>query len=371
MKPNSFSVVVPTHDRCELVGALLQTLVGARDCYTSDVEILIIDSTEGKNADVIRTLCTNAQARYFQCENNVCKKRNLGIHEAANEYVLFTDSDCEVPPDIFEQHAKAYGMDGESIGGVLGLTIVFGNKAPVWETLKLDRAFTSAFFYARLSEKAPWGTCTNLSFRRDILDQIGGFDNEWPLVVYGEDVDLGLRINKAGFDIKCNPSAVVKHNSINVSSYKQVFRKKVLCGKADYYLGEKHADHLAPEFPGWTAIAFLSLPIVLIRCFITRSIEPLFFCFLGLFLGIILQALLTALENKTGVKSVLRQSIVILFEASFEAGRMFAALRHGQIYRLWTKFVYGDRQLLGERKKRVQQIWGILLFLCILLIVSS
>ena len=125
MKLNSFSVVVPTHDRCELVDALLQTLTAARDHYTGDVEILIIDSTEGNNADVMHTICSKSQARYLRCENNVCKKRNLGIREATNEFVLFTDSDCEVHPDIFEQHAKAYKTDNLNIGGVLGLTLNF------------------------------------------------------------------------------------------------------------------------------------------------------------------------------------------------------------------------------------------------------
>ena len=99
---------------------------------------------------------------------------------------------------------------------------------------------------------------------------------------------------------------------------------------------------------------------------------PLFYCFPYLIGGILFQALLTALEDKTDLNSVLRQAMVILFEAIFEFGRLFETLRHRQIYRLWTKFVYGDRQLYGERKKRIRQIWACsLLFLCILLVTST
>jgi len=363
MKKISFSVVIPTNGRYELVETLLQTLAVARNCYPGDVEILIIDSTEGQQTSKLQVLCAKTQARYLRCENNVCKKRNLGAREAKNEIVLFTDSDCEVESNIFEQHENAYRIVGKNVGGVLGLTTVFGNTAPVWNSLKFDPAFTSSFSYARFLETAPWGTCTNISFRREVLIHVGGFDNNWPLVVYGEDVDLGLRMNELGFIIKCNPSAIVKHNSITIATYKQVFRKKFLCGRADYFLGKKHPTHLFPEFPGWPALMFLLLPVIIIKCLLLQSFFALlyyFFCFWG---GILFQAILAAVENKSGVFSIFHQAMVILFEATFESGRIFESVKHWQIDRFWTKFVYADRQLLGERKKRIQQMWAFLFLL--------
>jgi len=82
----------------------------------------------------------------------------------------------------------------------------------------------------------------------------------------------------------------------------------------------------------------------------------LFYLLIG---GILFQALLTALEDKTGLNSGFTTSNGdYIWEAIFESGRLFETLWHRQIYRLWTKFVYGGRQLFGERKKRIRQMWA-------------
>ncbi len=370
MKADSFSIVVPTHNRIHLVESLLQTLTAARSNFSGTVEILIIDSSENDNASVISQLCHQYQAIYFRCINNVCKKRNLGIQQAKSEFVFFTDSDCEIMPDTLTQHAQTYVIGGKDIGGVLGMTTIIGDTAPIWKTLKLDSSFTSAFSFARWLKVATWGTCTNISFRREVLEQVNGFDENWPLVVYGEDVDLGLRINEAGFVIQCNPQAVVKHNSATISSLKHVLRKKFQSGRADYFLGKKHPANLAGEFPGWPGIVLLLIPVLLLKSFLAQSILFVFWGFICLLAGILFQAVLTTIASKARWRATLHYAAVILFEALFESGRLFETFRHGQVHRLWTKFVYAERQLYGERDKRIRQMWACILALSCLWLFS-
>ena len=372
MKVGGFSIVVPTHNRSDLVASLLHTLSVARARFPGTVEFLVVDSSEGDEADAINKLCGEHNAHYLRCTNKVCKKRNIGIQQAGSEYVLFTDSDCEVLPDILTQHARVYESAGADVGGVLGVTTITGDLAPIWQTLKLDSSFTAAFSFARWLKYAPWGTCTNISFRREVLRQVGGFDENWPLVVYGEDVDLGLRVNEAGFRIQCNPEAIVKHNSTRISSWRQVMRKKYLSGRADYYLGQKHPACLSPEFPGWAGIAFSILFVLLLRSLITHSLFSMLWGAICLLAGVLCQAILTVRASRTGWPSVWRHAAVILFEAIFELGRLVESFRHGQVNRLWTKFVYVERQLLGERDKRIRQMWTcVFAFLCLLVLPSN
>ena len=358
MKANSFSIVIPTHNRSALVAVLLQTLSIARAGFTDAVEVFVIDSSEGDEATTIQELCVKWGASYLRCTNNVCKKRNIGIQRASGEYVFFTDSDCEVPPDILNQHAQTYESAGEDVGGVLGLTTITGNLAPIWRTLELDSSFTAAFSFARWLKYAPWGTCSNISFRKEVLQQVGGFDENWPLAVYGEDVDLGLRVNEAGFRIQCNLQAIVKHNSASISSLRQVLRKKYLSGQADYYLGQKHSVRLSPEFPGWPGMTLLLLAVLLLKGLIVHSILPMLGGVIWLLVGVLCQAILTARASRTGWRSILRHAAVILFEAIFELGRLIESFRHSEVKRLWTKFVYVERQLVGERDKRIRQMWA-------------
>jgi glycosyltransferase involved in cell wall biosynthesis len=372
MEADSFSIVIPTHNRSAMVTLLLQTLSIARARFTGTVEILVIDSSENDEAATIRNLCAVQSVHYLRCANRVCKKRNMGIQQARGEYVLFADSDCEVSPDILEQHARVYRSVGEGVGGVLGLTTISGDLAPIWRTLELDSSFTAAFSFARWLEYAPWGTCTNISFRRQVLLQVGGFDENWPLVVYGEDVDLGLRVKEAGFRIQCNPQALVEHNSTSISSMRQVLRKKYLSGRADYHLGRKHPACLTPEFPGWPGMTLLLFFVLLLRCLGAHSLLPMLWGAVCLSVGVLCQAILTARASRTGEPSALRHAAVILFEATFELGRLIESLRHGEVKRLWTKFVYIERQLVGERDKRIRQMWAcVFAFLCLLVLLGT
>jgi glycosyltransferase involved in cell wall biosynthesis len=372
MKSVNFSIVVPTHGRVSTFASLLESLVAARTRFPGETELLVVDSSKGQEAVLIQDLCEAKMARYLRCENHVCRKRNLGIYKASHPYVFLTDSDCEVPSDILLQHANCYQSLPEDIGGVLGLTIIIGNVSPIWHTLKLDTSFAAAFSFARWLEYAPWGTCTNISFRKDILLRAGAFKSDWPLKVYGEDVDLGLRVNKLGFRIACNSQAVVKHNSSEISSFNQVLRKKFLTGRADYYLEKQHPEQLAPEFPGWTGIAILLFLVALVRTWIFHSPSAVFWTAICILIGVLFQAYLTARATRTGTGSILRHAAVVFFEATFDLGRLFESFRHGAVYRLWTKFVYLDRQLLGERDKRIRQMWSyVLVFLCLFALFGS
>jgi hypothetical protein len=195
---------------------------------------------------------------------------------------------------------------------------------------------------------------------------VGGFDENWPLVVYGEDVDLGMRVNQTGYEIRCNQQAVVRHNSAAIHGIIQVLRKKFSTGRADYHLGKKHPDRLALEFPSWTVIGLFLLPILIGKSMVERYPVPLLMGSAAFLMGILFQAFLTAKAAKAGQQDVFRHALVIIFEAVFEFGKVYESLRNGQLRRLWTKFVYVDRQLIGERDKRIRQMWSCILALLFL-----
>jgi glycosyltransferase involved in cell wall biosynthesis len=155
MNEITFSVVVPTHNRSELLATLFDTLAIAKAEFSGQMETIIIDSSSGAEAHAIQSLCEKHSARYLRCTNQVTRKRNLGVQEATGEYIFFTDSDCELSKDVFVQHALTYESSGEHTGGVLGLTQLCGDTAPIWSTLHLDSSFTTSFSFARWMETAP------------------------------------------------------------------------------------------------------------------------------------------------------------------------------------------------------------------------
>lgn len=366
-----FSVIVPTHNRSSLLESLFKSLTLSKAAFRGQIETIIIDSSSKSEAKIIQSLCERYSARYYYSINQVTKKRNIGIMEAIGNFIFLTDSDCELTEEVFNEHMRTYENFGKDKVGVLGLTLVTGDTAPIWSTLRLDTSFTTAFSFARWMDTAPWGTCTNISFPREAITAIGGFDENWGLPVYGEDVDLGLRFNKAGYEIRSNPQAIVKHNSSSINGTWQVVRKKFMSGKADYYLGSKHPEKLALEYPGWVTMSWILFPVAIAKSIINGKPTLLLIAVGALVIGIFFQALLTLLAMRSGLKSLFRHTLVIIFEAVFEAGKHFQSLLKGKINRLWTKFVYSEKQLLGERDKRIRQVWSCVLAFSLFILLSG
>src|SRR3954447_14355422 len=78
--------------------------------------------------------------------------------------------------------------------------------APVGERFLLLGSFDP-----ERSRRAPWAIAAFLLVRREAWDEIGGFDEQqW---MYAEDLDIGWRLNQAGWGTRYEPAARVLHES--------------------------------------------------------------------------------------------------------------------------------------------------------------
>jgi Glycosyltransferase like family 2 len=216
--PSSITVVTPVHERSEMVSRLLAGLSEAIDAFAQDggsADVMLVDSSAGPEARRIQALAEIHRARVLRTANDVRHKRNQGIRNARGDVVLFVDSDCEADRRLLLEHAHGHHVgsapDGRPVGGVLGLVTLSGAVTAAWRAA--DAAgFCDSFDFARRYPQAEWGPCANLSFRRELLVSLGGFREDWPRRLGGDDVELGMRVNASGYAILCRPSAVVRHD---------------------------------------------------------------------------------------------------------------------------------------------------------------
>jgi GT2 family glycosyltransferase len=111
--------------------------------------------------------------------------RNRGWHQAQGEVIAFVDDDCVPDPGWLK--ALTGAMDEADI--------TIGRTRPPEDQMHRIGPFSS---YLDIDHNGSFSTC-NIAYRRQVLEEMNGFDEVrfvWP---NGEDTDLGLRSVKAGY----------------------------------------------------------------------------------------------------------------------------------------------------------------------------
>ena len=165
----------------ECIDAILAT-----DYPADRREILIVDngSTDG-TAPVIQS----RPVRYLhEPKRGVSNARNHGIAESSGEILAFVDADCIVEPQWLTEIARAF-QDPE-VGCVAGHL----EHAPPRTSAERQAArMLGDWQRFAFTSKPAYAITANAAYRRDVLDEIGGFD---PHMTRAQDVELGLRFQE-------------------------------------------------------------------------------------------------------------------------------------------------------------------------------
>jgi GT2 family glycosyltransferase len=189
------SIVVPTRNRAERLGALLASLA---DQAGPPHEVIVVDNA---STDATRAVVEAARVRGIRLPEPMgpAIARNVGWNEARGELIVFTDDDVVAQPGWLEAIAAAHARDDEAV--------IQGRTEP--DPRELDRL--GAFSRSQAATgPGPWFQTCNIAYPRTLLDELGGFDESfWDAA--GEDTDLGWRAIEAGTRVIYEPNALNWH----------------------------------------------------------------------------------------------------------------------------------------------------------------
>ena len=190
------SVVVPAHNRPELLEKLLESLAG-QTLSSEDFEVIVVD--DGSSPPIFAPPGTRLSVRVLRNEpgRGPAAARNRGWHAADGQLVAFTDDDCIPSSGWLEQLLQAWDATASRI--VQGRTEPEEPDRVRPSSRTMEIGGTTGFFE----------TC-NIAYPRAMLREIGGFDEGFKRAC-GEDVDLGLRAVDAGAEVVFAPGALVRH----------------------------------------------------------------------------------------------------------------------------------------------------------------
>ncbi len=212
-EPIFVSVIIPTVGRQPYVS---RTVADLHVQSYRNAEIIIVDQSPEPDA-------TNYEApsglpvRYLRDGGKgAARSRNAGIRAARGNILLFVDDDVEISDrDFILSHVRAY--DDPSVGGVCGRTIELRSD------IRRRHASTSAPFVLPVlcipsgdGSVATRGFVNsvkggNMSFRTEIIRDIGGFDERFGFPCIYEETDVALKVCKQGHRILFSPEAMLLH----------------------------------------------------------------------------------------------------------------------------------------------------------------
>ena len=194
-------------------------------------EVIVVDdgSTDrtGKIADGFEGIHV-----IHQENKGLSAARNVGIAASLGEIVAFTDSDCVVDPDWLHYLVATFLQTGlPAVGGpnlpppedsVVAACVAASPGGPLHVLLDDVEA-----------EHIPG---CNMAFRREVLEEIGGFDPIYRSA--GDDVDVCWRLQDRGYRIGFSPAAMVWHFRRN--TMKAYIGQQKGYGKAEALLYFRH-----------------------------------------------------------------------------------------------------------------------------------
>jgi GT2 family glycosyltransferase len=217
--PANLSVVIPTHNRPDLLRACLASV--RRHAPPGTDVVVVDDGSPGGAGTAVAAAFAGVRLVRLPEQRGFCAAVNAGVEAARAPVVELLNDDTEVTAGWAEA-ALAHFADTR-VGAVAPLVLYWPGGRP--GAARVDSAGDRYYLGGVAGKRGhgevlgPAHLCpgwvfgasgSSAFYRRDLLRRVGGF----PICfgAYFEDVDLAFRLHRAGFGVMFEPAARVLHH---------------------------------------------------------------------------------------------------------------------------------------------------------------
>lgn len=274
-------VVVLSYNSKEFLAPCLTTLKPALEGL--DAEVYVVDNGGADGAaEYVRQNYPWCRALHTGINGGYSFGNNFGLREAGFpdaprfRYALLLNPDTETPPDALRRMISY--MDAQADIGVLGPRLVLADGALDLACRRGEPTPATSFFkifgLADMFPKSPLFARYNMTFlpedqaadvdsvvgagmliRGEALAKAGLMDEGF--FMYGEDIDLNLRIKRLGYRVVYWPGATIKHLK-GTSTRKQPERMIRSFYDTMAVFHRKHYAHRYPAIFNWLVYATIA-----------------------------------------------------------------------------------------------------------------
>jgi GT2 family glycosyltransferase len=230
-EPPRVTLVVPTRDRADLLRIAIESILAKTDYANFDLLVIDNASTAPDATAYLADLATRKNVRVlrYDAPYSFAALNNWAVRQTDSPLIAFVNNDVEITspgwlaelvshalrPDVGAVGAKLYYPNGtiQHAGIVVGIGGLAGHPH-----VGLPRGELGYFGRAAVTQNFSAVTAACMVVRRDVFADVGGFDEQNFAVAFN-DVDLCLRLRRAGYSIVWTPYAeLIHHESASLGS---------------------------------------------------------------------------------------------------------------------------------------------------------
>jgi len=249
------SIVIPVHGKWHFTEMCLRSLAG--HVTSASFEVVVVD--DASPDDTRLRLGGVAGVRVVELDENLgfVGAVNAGIAAAVGEFVVLLNNDTEVRDGWLDALVETAAQERV---GLVGSKLVYPDGR-LQEAGGIIFSNAGGANYGRFDDPnlprynvqrdVDYCSGTAIIVRRDILEELGGLDEELAPAYY-DDVDLAFALRERGLRVVYEPRAVVVHHegvshgtdgAVGIKRYQEINRKKILAK-----WGHRLVDHY-PQDP--------------------------------------------------------------------------------------------------------------------------
>ncbi len=233
-----FSIIIPVYNRPDEIDELLESLTKQT---AKNFEVIIVEDGSKETCEhIIEKYLDRLELSYYFIRNSgPGMARNYGAEKSSGEYLIVLDSDCVIPEgyiasvtrELARNQADAFGGPDKALDSFTpiqkainyAMTSFFTTGGIRGGEKKMDKFYPRSF---------------NMGMKKNLYMTLGGFSK----MRFGEDIDLSIRIYKAGYKVELFSSAYVYHK--RRTSFRKFFKQVYNSGIARVNLYKKYPESL-------------------------------------------------------------------------------------------------------------------------------
>lgn len=227
--PPRVAIIIPSTDQVGVLEACIESIDRRTDYSNYEIIVVGRDGPEADQNRCLRRLERSGRARLLSCDQRSSRPAldNWAAEQASGDVIVFLDNRIAVISSGWLRELVSLAIREET--GAVGAKLVGPSGLLEHAGMVLDRScarrallagFPGAaegyFGKAHLIQNFSAVAAACMGVRREVFQEVGGFDEE--LSMASADIDLCLRLRSRGYWIAWSPHILMQHESPSWSS---------------------------------------------------------------------------------------------------------------------------------------------------------